>query len=101
MDETFKMITDACAEKGCCGEVEIPTAAEQEALGALRSIKERVRAIKDRAASLEAGEEGIRTQELSTLRQDLEILRKEWGHWEEKRKSAARERMILLGHEKP
>lgn len=101
MEKTFKMISDGAREKGCCGQIEVPTPAEQEALAALRTIKERVRAMKDRTAFLKSEDPAGHAEELASLRETLDRLRKDWDHWEHKRKAAAKERMILLGHEKP
>jgi hypothetical protein len=38
--------------------------------------------------------------EALALEEQMEELKAEWNEWEEKRKKAAKERMILLGHEK-
>jgi hypothetical protein len=75
-----------------CGPVEVPTQAEKEALDALRGIKGRVREIKARLEK-----EG----ETESLERELEVLREAWEVWQKRRESAARERMVMLGHEEP
>jgi len=75
-----------------CGPVEVPTEKEKEALDALRGIKLRVREIK---AGLEAAEEK------EPLERELDSLREAWETWRRRRDAAARERMVMLGHEDP
>jgi chromosome segregation ATPase len=81
----------ACGER-TCGPVEVPTEEETEALDALRTIKGRVREIK---AELQSAEER------EPLEKELDSLREEWEAWQRRRKAAARERMVMLGHEDP
>jgi len=71
------------------------------ALQSLRSIKERVRQLKSRMRSIGTSKNNRDGEELSTLKKELERLRSDWDQWETKRQKAARERMILLGHEDP
>lgn len=87
---------------GCeraCGKVDVPTEDEVAALKALRSIKERVRELKKIKSGL--SERCGETVEPRSLEREMAELKMKWEEWEEKRKRAARERMILLGHEDP
>ncbi|MBW1722840.1 MAG: hypothetical protein JRH13_11445 [Deltaproteobacteria bacterium] len=81
-----------------CGKMNIPTDEELEALGALRRIKERVRAIKEKMAAISPSEGEKERELLDSLEKELERLREEWRRWERKKEDAARERMIKLGH---
>jgi len=83
----------------CPGKMEVPTPKEQEALAAMKSIKERVRGLKKRLVSLKNSDRGQNTGEMSSLEKELDRLKAEWDQWEEKRTAAAKERMIILGHE--
>jgi len=85
----------------CPGRIEVPTPEETVALQSLRSIKERVRQLKSRMRSIGTSKNNRDGEELSTLKKELERLRSDWDQWETKRQKAARERMILLGHEDP
>ena len=86
-------------DRTCRGKMEVPTEKEREALGAMKSIKERVRALKKRLASLDASGRDEDGNEILTVEDELARLRVDWNRWEEKRKAAAKERMISLGHE--
>ena len=83
----------------CAGKIEVPTEKETEALGAMKSIKEEVRALKKRLASLNASDSDEGADEILTKENELARLKVDWNRWEEKRKAAAKERMIILGHE--
>jgi len=83
----------------CPGKLEVPTPEEREALSAMRSIKERVRALKKRLTELKDSGHDEGTGEMSELEKELSHLKMEWDNWDEKRQEAAKERMILLGHE--
>ena len=87
-------------DQSCPGKMEIPTKKEQEALGAMKSIKERVREIKRRLSELKDFGPGQDAVEKPALEKELDRLKTKWDQWEEKRKAAAKERMIILGHEK-
>ncbi|MBW1783307.1 MAG: hypothetical protein JRL30_21510 [Deltaproteobacteria bacterium] len=65
----------------------------------MRSIKERVREMKGRLSRLKDAGPGRDVVEMADLENKLVQLKQEWNHWEEKRSAAARERMIILGHE--
>jgi hypothetical protein len=83
---------DSCGTT--CGPVEVPTKDEKEALDALRKIKARVRELKDEVGGTGDGSSAAREEELKGLRA-------EWDAWQSRLGEAARERMILLGHEDP
>jgi DNA repair exonuclease SbcCD ATPase subunit len=83
-----------------CQKVEVPTDEELRALNAMREIKEKVRGMKKKISRIGAGRGG-KDDEIEHLESELERLKKKWQEWEEKRKQAARQRMILLGHENP
>lgn len=92
MDRTLPMMDDA--GQTCPGQLEVPTPREQKALAAMRSIKEQVKPLKERLTSLEGpGEEAVK------VKGELDRLRGEWDRWEAERRAAAKERMIILGHE--
>ena len=83
----------------CQGKLEVPTEKEREALGAMKSIKEQARTLKIRLASLHASDSDKGAYEILTVENELARLKVDWNRWEEKRKAAAKERMIILGHE--
>jgi hypothetical protein len=85
----------------CQGKIEVPTEKELEALRALRSIKEQVRILKKRLSELHRYDRTKSAIEISNLKRELSHLKADWNQWEEKRQMAAKERMILLGHESP
>ena len=74
-----------------CKVREVPTEDELEALNAMRAIKDRVRDLKNR---IDGSPESV-----PGLANEMAQLKAEWNEWDEKRKDAARKRMILLGHE--
>ena len=92
------METPTSFKKDCKG-LDLPTDDEVEALDAMRALKFRVRGIKKKISKISQGREEGETDSLSVLEAELATLKEEWNRWEEKRKNAARERMILLGHE--
>lgn len=83
----------------CSGKMEVPTPREREALAAMKSIKERVREIKKRLDELNALEDHAYGEEIVSMEGEMARLKQEWDSWEAKRDAAAKERMILLGHE--
>jgi len=83
----------------CTGKMEIPTPREREALAAMKSTKERVREIKKQLNELKALKEDAHAEEVVSLETEMARLKQEWDSWETKRDAAAKERMILLGHE--
>ena len=84
----------------CQGKLEVPTEKEREALAAMKSIKERVRSLKKQLVSLKASDQNEPTGEIQGLEKELAHLKVDWEKWEKRRQNAAKERMILLGHEK-
>jgi len=87
---------------GCdksCRNVEVPSKDEVKALNSMRSIKDRVRALKKRKSTLSSSRKHENQEELLEIENEMVRLKAEWVGWEAKRKKAARERMILLGHE--
>ncbi len=95
------MTLDIVALPACPGKIEVPTEKEREALGAMKLIKERVRAVKKRLRSLSASDSSESEEDVMKLEEELVKLKADWNRWEEKRQKAAKERMILLGHEEP
>ncbi len=89
----------ACAYS--CKKIDVPTDEEVCALNELRCIKERVRELKKKIADLSAGVVAGTRDDLMTLEKEMADLKEQWLSWEEKRQQAARERMIILGHENP
>jgi chromosome segregation ATPase len=83
----------------CSGKMEVPTPREREALAAMKSIKERVREIKKRLDELNALKDDAHAEEIESLEGEMARLKQAWDSWETKREAAAKERMILLGHE--
>ena len=91
--------TAAC--RNMCGNIQVPTEDELVALNAMRAIKEQVRILKQRIAAIHKSGHGENGEELPGIEKEMARLREEWRKWEEKREKAAKERMILLGHEGP
>ena len=85
-----------------CKKIDVPTDEEVNALNQLRSIKERLRKTRKQISDLGAGlVEGGTREDLMLLENQMADLKEEWLAWEEKRQQAARERMLILGHEEP
>jgi len=85
-----------------CKKIDVPTEEEVTALNQLRSIKDRLRTLRKKISDLSAGlVEGGTREDLMLLENQVADLKGEWLVWEEKRQQAARERMIILGHEEP
>ncbi len=83
----------------CAGKIEVPTEKEREALAAMRSVKERVRKLKGYLAELKASDRDEDRRKIGEIREELLRLKEDWNRWEGERQQAAKERMILLGHE--
>ena len=94
-DKVFTMATSVCH-----GKLEVPTDKEVEALREMKSIKKRVRIIKRRLDSLALLGDDEDSPKGGELRTELATLKTNWDRWEKRRQKAAKERMILLGHEK-
>jgi hypothetical protein len=84
-----------------CKKIDVPTEEEVCALNELRCIKERVRGLKKKISDLSAGLVAGTQDDLLVMEKEMADLKEEWLTWEEKRQQAARERMIILGHEEP
>jgi septal ring factor EnvC (AmiA/AmiB activator) len=84
-----------------CREVEVPIELELKALNALRAIKSRVREIKKEIANVTEKRGRDKDEEIRSLHEQLATLKQDWNRWDEKRKEAAKIRMIMLGHEEP
>ena len=89
----------ACVHR--CKKIDVPTEEEVCALNELRCIKERVRELKKKISDLSAGLVAGTRDDLMILEKEMADLKEEWLSWEEKWQQAARERMIILGHENP
>ncbi len=98
-------MTDNLEEKRACvhscKKIDVPTEEEVCALNELRGIKERVRELKKKISDLSAGLVAGTRDDLMILEKEMADLKEMWLSWEEKRQQAARERMIILGHENP
>jgi hypothetical protein len=92
-------IKTACAHS--CKKLDVPTDEEVCALNELRCIKDKVRELKRKISDLSAGLVAGTRDDLMILENEMADLKDQWLSWEEKRQQAARERMIILGHEKP
>ena len=97
MDTREKIEMTTCSDNGC-KQIEVPTEKEVAVLNAMREIKDRVRDLKKEMALLNKEYDAAKITELS---QEMDQLRSQWSEWERKRDEAAKERMILLGHEEP
>lgn len=84
-----------------CKKIDVPTEEEVCALNELRCIKDRVRELKKKISDLSAGLVPGTRDDLMMLENEMADLKEAWLSWEEKRLQAARERMIILGHEQP
>ena len=91
-------INNGCDSKSC-KPMEVPTEDELVALNAMRTIKERSKEIKKSLSEISSSDENEDAEKILELEREMEKLKADWREWEEKRKDAARERMIMLGHE--
>ena len=96
---TKKTMGTSTEDDSCCKKLEVPSEKEVVALNAMRAIKERVRVLKKRQSEISSSQKEEDKGEALELQQKIEELKAQWNEWEEKRKEAAKERMILLGHE--
>jgi len=97
---TNKKIKETSTEvDSCCKKMEVPSEEEVAALKAMKAIKERVRDLKKRLSKISSSHKGEDQAEALELEKKMQALKAQWNDWEEKRKKAAKERMILLGHE--
>jgi hypothetical protein len=99
MEDQPNQEKDACSR--ICRKVEVPSDDELHALNAMRTIKEKVRDMRSRLSEIFSGAGAEKSGVRESLEKELERLKSEWEFWERKRKEAAHERMVLLGHEEP
>jgi hypothetical protein len=94
-------VLKSCECSNMCGEIQVPTEDELNALNAMRSLRQKARLLKLQLDRLERNEAGKEELEKDRVRLELDRLRREWLEWECRRQRASNERMILLGHEAP
>ena len=94
-----RLENDAFVFPSCPTKPRVPSDKEVEALDALRAIKDSARALKERMKALRDERTEKAGVEIAEIEKELNRMRVEWDSWEKKRLAAARERMILLGHE--
>ena len=82
----------------CGKEKAVPTPREERVLRAMYSVKMRVREIKRKKASLDGADQQGGAEASRTLEDELKQLKAKWAQLEMERKEAAKERMIMLGH---
>ncbi|MBN1104837.1 MAG: hypothetical protein JXL84_15575 [Deltaproteobacteria bacterium] len=92
---------ESCGCGNFCGGIDVPTEAERVALDGMRSVRNEAKALKEKMARIEKEGSAEEKAERDLVRREIDRLRSEWQEWEKKREEAAKERMILLGHEKP
>jgi predicted nuclease with TOPRIM domain len=90
----------ATNNSNCCKRAEVPSDEEVAALSDMREIKVRAKELKKRLSEISLYH-GEYLMEKSKLEKEMRELKSEWNELEEKRKRAAHDRMIMLGHEKP
>jgi len=83
-----------------CKKIDVPTEDEVCALNELRCIKERVRELKKKISDLSAGLVAGTRDDLMIMEKEMADLKKP-GCPGRKKAAAARQRMIILGHEQP
>ena len=83
----------------CCGQIDVPTDNELKALDAMRNIKDKVRGLKKRLSEISTSGSDDNAQETADIEKELSLLKSKWNRWEKERENAARQRMIILGHE--
>ena len=88
---------DTCSHH--CKGIEVPTDDEVAVLNAMRALKDRVKGLKKKISEIRSSGNGHQGEELSGLENMLAQLKVEWNGLDKKREEAARERMIILGHE--
>ena len=83
----------------CLGKIEIPTKREQAALRKLKRIKEHVRELKRTIQILQENNAENHFEPITDAKNELTRMKIEWETWVIERDHAAKERMLLLGHE--
>ena len=97
-ERTEERIGCAIDNSDCCTRADVPSDEEVAALKDMRGIKARVRELKKRQSEISL-HKGEYLEENSRLEKEMTELKLEWSKLEERRKRAARDRMILLGHD--
>ena len=95
----IKEIGDTCSHH--CGGSEVPTEDEVVVLNEMRALKDRVKSIKKKMSEISSSDDGSKREVLEGLESDLARFKTEWNNLDARRQEAARQRMIILGHEKP
>jgi predicted nuclease with TOPRIM domain len=98
-ERTEEKIGCATSNSDCCKRVEVPSDEEVAALSDMREIKARVKELKKRQSEISL-HKGEYLGEKSRLEKEMIELKTEWSELEEKRKRAAHDRMVMLGHDK-
>ena len=98
-ESTEEQIECATNNSDCCKKAEVPSDEEVAILSDMREIKARVKEIKKRLPEISL-HNGEYLEEKSRLEKEMTELKEEWCELEERRKRAAHDRMILLGHER-
>lgn len=93
-DSSMETLLPMCGEKKA-----VPTPREERVLRAMYSVKMRVREIKRERAALEERDPETHAEKLRVLEDELKKRKAEWNRLEKERKEAAKERMVLLGHD--
>jgi hypothetical protein len=84
-----------------CRRIQVPTEEELAALNAMRAIRGEAKLLKERLKTLSDEKSTDSFPERIALQEKMDRFKVEWNGWEEKRKAAAKRRMVLLGHEEP
>jgi hypothetical protein len=84
-----------------CRRIQVPMEEEVVALNAMRAIRREAKLLKERLQALSETHGPDLLPERIELQEKVERFKAEWKGWEEKRKAAAKKRMVLLGHEEP
>ncbi|MFH1490255.1 MAG: hypothetical protein ABII06_15225 [Pseudomonadota bacterium] len=99
MINDIKDNADTCSHH--CKGLEVPTDDEVAVLNEMRALKDQVKSIKRKISGISPSGDGSKKEDLAGLESDLARLKIEWKDLDAKRQEAARQRMIILGHEKP
>lgn len=100
MGDTYELEAKGKCENHC-RRIQVPTEEELVALNAMRAIRREAKLLKEQLQSLPETNGPDSLTERIELQKKLDRYKLEWNGWEEKRKAAAKRRMVLLGHEEP
>ena len=84
-----------------CGGLEVPTDDEVAVLNEMRELKNQVKSIKGKISEISSSDDDSKKEDLAGLEGNLASLKKKWDDLDARRQEAARQRMIILGHEEP